>query len=67
MKTPPQGYDVTVTEDDEGLGRLVAHRPDCPVVDRHRTTGRPLMTMFDCQGPLPIDLRRCACLKRKTP
>lgn len=55
-------YDVTLTEDDERPGKLLAHRPDCPMVSRHRDEDRPLMTMFGCEGPLPFDVRQHECL-----
>jgi hypothetical protein len=43
--------------------RLVAHKPDCPVVNMHRTMGLPIMTMFGCQDTtLPGNVRKHSCL-----
>jgi len=55
---------ITVTEKDNGAG-ILAHRPDCVMVMRHRIEGRPLLTMFECKG-LPTDLEQHECLKDKT-
>lgn len=47
----------------EGKGTLVAHRPDCPVVQVHRDKGLPIMTMFGVKGPLGNDVAKCECLR----
>jgi len=56
--------DVALTEDDERPGRVLAHRPDCPVVARHRKQDRMIMTMFGVELPIP-EARLCSCLQEK--
>lgn len=53
-------YDYSLTADDDG--RPVAHRVNCPVVQRHRREGKPIMTMYECEGPLPDYVRSHDCL-----
>jgi hypothetical protein len=45
-------YDLSLTQDEKG--GLVAHHPDCPMVQDHRDRDQPIMTMFGCEGPLPV-------------
>jgi hypothetical protein len=54
--------DISLTEDDEMSGSLLAHRLDCPVVQDHRARGRPIMTLIDLQRPLSPDVKRHECL-----
>jgi len=53
--------DVAVTQNDDGS--VLAHAPACPMVQRHRQEGRPIMTMFGCDEPLPTYLEQHQCLK----
>ena len=57
----PKGasYDLTLTEGPEGV---LAHRPSCPEVERHRVEGRPICTMIACTGVLPKNIKRHKCL-----
>ena len=57
------GLDLALTEGDDGKPLL--HRPDCIVVELHRAQGRPIMTMLDCQGQAPTDIKRHWCLGPK--
>jgi hypothetical protein len=54
-------YSLTAGKD----GRWVAHKPSCPVVELHRSTGYPVMTMLGCEGELPNDIKRCNCLTNR--
>ena len=51
---------ISVTGD--GNGKVIAHHPDCPVVQQHRIEGRPIMTMLVDDRPLPVDLAQHSCL-----
>ena len=44
-------YDLSLTQDEKG--GLLAHRPDCPMVQDHRERDLPILTMWGCEGPLP--------------
>jgi hypothetical protein len=52
--------DIALTEDENGV--VLAHRADCPDVRRQAAEGRPVVTMVGCQGPLPLRIKRHACL-----
>ena len=54
--------DIVLTEDETGKA-LLAHRPDCPMIDEHRKWARPIMTMFGCEKPLPPDVARHTCFE----
>jgi len=47
---------------DDGTGKALVHRADCPEVRRRADAGEPVMTMLGCAKPLP-DLPRHSCLK----
>jgi hypothetical protein len=53
-------YDLSLTQDEKG--GLLAHRPDCPMVQDHRERDLPICTMLGCEGPLPADIKRHECL-----
>ena len=56
------GYDVSfVANADESA--LIAHCPDCPVVQRHRREGLPVFNMMGCAKPLPAEIERHECLR----
>ena len=55
--------DYTLTEDADDRGTVLAHRPDCRMVVLHRMRGRPICTMFGCEGPLPPDVKKHSCLQ----
>lgn len=50
---------------DQATGEVIAHRLDCPVVQLHRDAGLPILNLYDCQGTLPADLKRHACLDQE--
>lgn len=52
-------YDVVITGDDRPL---TAHATDCASLDMLRAMGVPMMTMIECQAPLPDDLDKHHCL-----
>jgi hypothetical protein len=54
--------DIALTEDDDRPGYMLAHQPDCPVVQDHREQERPICTMFGVTRPLPPNLKRHECL-----
>jgi hypothetical protein len=55
--------DITLTEDPDAKGKLLAHRPDCEMVTRHRIEGKPIFTMLGCQADPPPDmLKRHSCM-----
>ena len=45
--------------------RVTLHRADCPVVRAQADAGKPVMTMFDCQAPLPAWIEKHDCLEEK--
>jgi hypothetical protein len=55
--------DIALVEHD---GCVMAHHPDCPVVQAARAEERPIMTMFGVERDLPDDLEQHECLKPKT-
>lgn len=55
-----QNYALT---SDKTGALIVAHRADCPDVRRMADEGHPVITMFQCQQPLPMDIQRHDCLK----
>ena len=54
--------DVILTENGDDTGRMLAHRPSCPVVMDHRMRDRPIVTMLGITKPLPPDLPLCRCI-----
>ena len=54
-------YDYTLTDD--GNGRAMAHRTDCPDARRLAGAGEPVITLFQCQGELPASIKRHSCLR----
>jgi len=54
--------DITLTEDEDKPGTVLAHKPHCPMVQQHREAGRPIMTMLGCPDPLPPEMKRHTCL-----
>lgn len=44
-------------------GEIEAHRVDCQVVHTHRILGQPVVTMLQCQNPLPPGIPRHSCLE----
>lgn len=56
-------YDVSLAEDPARPGRPMAHAVDCPVVRAQAERGEPVMTMLDCESPLPSDIPRHSCLE----
>ena len=53
--------DIVLTENDEG-GGVIAHAPDCPVVQKHREQERLILTMYDVQKPMAQDMPVHDCL-----
>ena len=47
---------------DDGNGKVLAHRADCPYARKCAADGEPVMTLFDVQGELPRDVKRHSCL-----
>lgn len=52
--------DVSLTEGPDG--HALAHRVDCPEVDRRRREGEPIATLIGLQRPLPAQVARHSCL-----
>lgn len=52
--------DIALTVDDTGA--FTAHRVDCQVVEHHRTTNRPVITMLGIKKPVPSYTKRHECL-----
>jgi hypothetical protein len=52
--------DIALTEDENG--ELLAHRADCPDARRQAAHGKPVVTMFGIEKPLPQDIKRHSCL-----
>jgi hypothetical protein len=48
---------------DDGKGGVLAHRADCPQARAAADNGEPVMTLYDCQGELPVNLTRHSCLE----
>lgn len=51
----------TLTADEHG--NAIAHRIDCPVARALAAAGEPVVTLFQCQQPLPEHLKRHSCLE----
>jgi hypothetical protein len=47
---------------DEATGEVVAHTKDCPEVRDQARRGLPVITMLDCRGGLPKDVKLHSCL-----
>jgi hypothetical protein len=47
---------------DEETGEVLAHKADCPVVRDQARRGLPVITMLDCTGGLPSDVKLHSCL-----
>jgi hypothetical protein len=54
-------FDYAITQEDDGT--LLAHTKNCPYARNRAAIGFPVMTLFDCGGPLPNDIPRHACLE----
>jgi hypothetical protein len=52
-------YDVTLVWMG---GQMVAHRPDCPMVQAAREADQPLMTMLGCKRELSRGVTRHSCM-----
>jgi len=55
-------YDLALAED--GNGKVVVHRADCPEVRALADAGEPVMTMFGCAKLPPDDVPRHSCLNQ---
>ena len=55
--------DYALTLDDDG--GLMAHRADCREARRRAEAGEPVMTLLQCEAPLPSDLKRHSCLTKE--
>jgi hypothetical protein len=53
--------DIALTEGPDG--KPLAHRLDCPMVNRLRAKGHFIATLFDIQAGIPADLARHSCLE----
>lgn len=53
--------DIALTEGADG--RPLMHRADCPEARLEAARGKPVMTLFSCEGPLPNDVARHSCLE----
>jgi len=58
------GRNFSLVAGDDGR-HIVAHRPDCVEVQRHREQGKPIMNLFDCRKPIEAasNLVKHSCLK----
>jgi hypothetical protein len=54
--------DITLTEGENG--EVLAHRIDCPEVQKHREDSRPICTLFGIEKPLPSSVKRHSCLEK---
>jgi hypothetical protein len=54
-------HDLALTEGADG--RPLMHRADCPDARREAALGKPVMTLFSIEGPLPDDVPRHSCLE----
>lgn len=61
MPKPFQDYALAPDAD----GDVVVHRADCLDVRVAAAQGVPVVTMFQCQGTLPPDLKKHTCLEDK--
>ena len=52
--------DIVLTEG--ANGKPLMHRADCPEARRAAADGHPVMTLWDCDGPLPTNVQRHSCL-----
>lgn len=55
--------DIALTEG--ANGKPLMHRADCPEARREAKDGKPVMTLWGCDGPLPDDVPRHDCLLDK--
>lgn len=62
MRREPVGeHDLALTEGPDG--KVLMHRADCPEARAQAASGKPVMTLFACEGPLPDDVARHSCLE----
>lgn len=52
--------DYALTADEHNI--ILVHRVDCPAARKHADEGKPVITLFQCQQPLPAELKRHSCL-----
>jgi hypothetical protein len=57
-------HDYALTDD--GNGKVMAHKADCPEARRRADAGEPVITLFQCLGGLPKDIKRHSCLEEPT-
>jgi len=57
-----QKINFTLTKNDDDS--VLAHDPKCPMVQEHRATGKFIVTLYDCQRPLPPDVEKHKCLEK---
>ena len=50
---------------DESTGEVLAHKADCADVRDQARRGLPVITMLDCRGGLPSDVKRHSCLDQE--
>jgi len=50
---------VTVSE----TGGLLAHRIDCAMVNYHRASNQPVLTMIGIQNEIPSRIKKHGCLE----
>jgi hypothetical protein len=48
---------------DDGNGKVMAHKADCPYARALADAGEPVITLFQCQTPLPASIKRHECLE----
>jgi hypothetical protein len=58
--------DYALTIDDTDKSKLLAHKADCPMARKLAAAGEPVMTLFQCEAPLPADIKRHTCLDDKS-
>ena len=57
------GRDYALVQGPQPGWRMVAHRADCPAVRKLADAGKPVLTMLNCDGPLPESVSRAPCLQ----
>lgn len=58
---PVGEHDLALTEGADG--KPLMHRADCPEARAQAAAGKPVMTLWDCAGPLPPNVPRHSCLE----
>lgn len=59
---PKPSYALT----EDGKGGVMLHRANCTYARTMAAIGRPVMTMYECDGPTPKDIKRHSCLDNDT-